>query len=65
MVPVFLHGTRGIKLGTLHLRPAEGGPLKACQDVLEEVEAELRVQPYFVEYAAEKRGYTITVGYVL
>lgn len=35
------------------------------KDHLESVEFELDIGPCFVEYAAEKRGYTVTVGYVV
>eukprot|EP00438_Fugacium_kawagutii_P012310 Skav221941 [mRNA] locus=scaffold195:387962:388361:+ [translate_table: standard] len=35
-------------------------------DHIEAIECELRTnRPCFVEYAAEKRGYTVTVGYVV
>ena len=39
--------------------------LMDMQDHLESVEFELDIGPCFVEYAAEKRGYTVTVGYVV
>jgi len=39
--------------------------VQAMKDHMEAVEFELDTGPCFVEYAAEKRGYTVTVGYVV